>query len=77
MRIHNRSKLMSKILLNEQLLRSNIYDRSEIPKDMSLNYTKKRELFSEKQELLQILSKCYRKMNKKINVFCFKIMSKA
>lgn len=77
MRVQNRSSLMSKILLNEQLLRSNMYERLEIPKDASLNVPKKNELSKEKNELFEILAECYSKMNRKKKVFTFKIMSRA
>lgn len=76
MKIHNRSKTMSKILLNEKLFCEKLLEENDLPDVIWKGQAARMTIKNELKEFLQILSDCYMKMNSKNNVFCFKVMSK-
>ena len=76
MRIHNRSKLMSKILLNEKLFCEKLLEKNDLPDVIWKGQVQRLTLKNELDEFLQILAECYTKINSKKKVFCFTIMSR-
>ena len=76
MTIQNRSKLMSKILLNEKLLCEKLREENNLPDVIWKRQAYRMTIKDELNIILQILSDCYTRMNSKKNVFCFTIMSK-
>ena len=76
MRIHNRSKFMSKILLNEKLFCEKLSEKDSLPDVIWKGQSQRLIIKNELNIILQILADCYTKMNSKKKVFCFKIMSK-
>jgi hypothetical protein len=76
MRIHNSSKLMSKILLNEKLFIEKLSEKDNLPDVIWKGQAQRLTLKNELNEFLQILAECYTKINSKKKVFCFTIMSR-
>ncbi len=77
MKIHNRSKLMSKILKLQKRFHKLLKKYNSIPWE---RWNRDKPDFVEEDPKLikigQSMANCYTEMNSKKNVFCFTIMSK-